>query len=43
MKNSNNTIGNRTRNLPACSEVSQSTAPPRTHFIVAGKDHLTFA
>jgi hypothetical protein len=28
-KNSNDTIGNQTRNLPACSAVSQPTAPPR--------------
>jgi len=29
MKNSSNTIGNRTRDLPACSAVPQPTAPPR--------------
>jgi hypothetical protein len=29
MKNSNNTIGNRTRDFPACSAVPQPTAPPR--------------
>ena len=29
MKNSNDTIRNRTRNLPACSTVLQPTAPPR--------------
>ena len=29
MKNSNDTIGNRTRDLPSCSAVSQQTAPPR--------------
>jgi len=29
MKKSNDTIGNRTRDLPACSAVPQSTAPPR--------------
>jgi hypothetical protein len=29
MKNSNDTIGNRTRDLPGCSAVSQKTAPPR--------------
>jgi hypothetical protein len=28
MKNSNDTIGNRTRYLPACSAVPQPTAPP---------------
>jgi len=30
MKNFNDTIGNRTRDLPACSAVPQPTAPPRT-------------
>jgi hypothetical protein len=30
MENSNDTIGNRTRDLPACSTVPQPTAPPRT-------------
>ena len=30
MTNSNDTIGNRTRNLPACSAVPQPTAPPHT-------------
>ena len=29
MKNSNKTIGNQTRDLPACSAVPQTTAPPR--------------
>ena len=29
MKNSNDTIGNRTRELPACSTVLQPTAPPQ--------------
>ena len=29
MKNSSDTIGNRTRDLPACSAVPQPTAPPR--------------
>jgi len=28
MKNSDDTIGNRTRDLPACSAVSQPTPPP---------------
>jgi hypothetical protein len=28
MINSNDTIGNRNRDLPACSAVSQPTAPP---------------
>jgi hypothetical protein len=29
MKNSNDTIGNRIRDLPVCSTVPQPTAPPR--------------
>jgi hypothetical protein len=29
MKNSNDTIGNRTRDFPACSAVPQPTALPR--------------
>jgi len=29
MKNSNDTIGNRTRDLPTCSAVPQTTALPR--------------
>jgi hypothetical protein len=29
MKNSSDTIGNRTRDLPVCSAVPQQTAPPR--------------
>jgi len=29
-KSPNDTMGNRTRNLPACREVAQPTAPPRT-------------
>jgi hypothetical protein len=32
MKNSNDTIGNRTRVLPACSAVPQPTAPLRAPF-----------
>jgi hypothetical protein len=31
MKNSNDTIGRRTRDLPACSAVPQPTASPRAH------------
>jgi hypothetical protein len=34
MKNSNDTIGNRTRGLPACSAVPQPTTPPRALPIV---------
>ena len=30
MKNSHDTIGNRTRDLPACSAVPEPTVPPRT-------------
>ena len=33
-KNSNDTIGNRTRDLPVCSAVSQPTAPPRTPEVI---------
>jgi hypothetical protein len=32
MKNSNDTIGNRTRDLPAYSAVPQLTAPPRAYY-----------
>jgi hypothetical protein len=30
MKHANDNIGNRTRDLPACSAVTQQTAPPHT-------------
>jgi hypothetical protein len=30
VKNSNDTLWNRTRNLPVCSAVPQPTAPPRS-------------
>jgi hypothetical protein len=33
MKNFNDTIENRTRDLPACSAVPEPTAPPRAPFI----------
>jgi hypothetical protein len=33
MKNSSDTIGNRTRDLPTCSSVPQPTTSPRTPFI----------
>ena len=36
MKNSNDTIGNRTRDLPTCSAVPQPTVPPRTPSIGIG-------
>ena len=32
MKNSNDTIGNRTRDLPTCSTVPQPTALPRDSY-----------
>jgi hypothetical protein len=34
MKNPNDTIGNRTRDLPACSAVPQPTAPSRTPLLM---------
>jgi hypothetical protein len=34
MKNPNDTIGNRTRNLSACGAVPQPTAPPRAFFFL---------
>jgi hypothetical protein len=34
LKNSSDSIGNGTRNLPACSAVPQPTAPPRTPALV---------
>jgi hypothetical protein len=34
MKNSNGTIGNRTRDLPVCSAVPQQTAPPRARNVL---------
>jgi len=37
MKNSNDTIGNRTRDLPACSAVPQPTVLPRAPFMVRAK------
>jgi hypothetical protein len=33
MKNSSDTIGNRTRDLPASSAVSEPTAPPRASLV----------
>jgi hypothetical protein len=32
VKNSSDTIGNRTRDVPVCSAVPQPTAPPRAPF-----------
>jgi hypothetical protein len=39
LENSNDTVGNRTRDLPACSAVPEPTAPPRTptHTILVEK------
>jgi len=34
MKKSNDTIGNRNRDLPTCSAVPQPTAPPRAPVVV---------
>ena len=34
MKNSSHIIGNRTRDLLACSAVPQPTAPPRAHVFI---------
>jgi len=36
MKNSSDTIGNRTRDLPACSKVPQTNAPPCAPFPSSG-------
>jgi hypothetical protein len=33
MKNSSDTVGNRTCDLPICSTVPQPTAPPRAPFV----------
>ena len=33
MENSNDDIGNRTRDLPACSAVTQPTEPPRGIYV----------
>ena len=37
MKNSNDTIGNRTGELPACSAVTQTTAAPRAPLLMVRK------
>ena len=39
-KNSNDTIGNRTRDLPVCSVVPQTTAPPKNWLLVQKKNIL---
>jgi hypothetical protein len=44
MKNSNETIGKRTRDLPACSAVPQPTAPPAACPLCIDHKHiLTFS
>ena len=46
MKNSNDTIGNRTRDIPACSAVPEPTAPPRAptqHTVMAPKSQLYYS
>jgi len=46
MKNYNDNIGNRTRDLPACSAVPQPTTPPRTRHVIDNDDeikNITFA
>jgi hypothetical protein len=40
MKNSKDTIGNQTRNLPACSAVPQPNAPPRDPALHCGLGNL---
>ena len=42
MKNSNDTIGNRTLDLPACSAVPQQTAPPRAPKLRGGSRKLHY-
>jgi hypothetical protein len=39
-KNSNDTIGNRTRDLPACSAVPHATALPRAPPILKGQKNI---
>ena len=45
MINSNDTVGNRTRDLPTCSAVPQPTALPRAQFflgyidVISPKEH----
>jgi hypothetical protein len=41
MKKSNETIRNKTRDLPACSAVPQPTAPPRTPVNILDKSKET--
>jgi len=41
LKNSNDLIGNRTRDLPACSAVPQPTAPPRADSVGVSRPPLS--
>jgi len=41
MKNSNDTIGNRNRDLPACSAVPQPTAPPPAPGLYSNIEYYT--
>jgi hypothetical protein len=41
MKNSSDTIGNQTRDLPACSTVPQLTAPPRNPLVCMDCEQFT--
>jgi hypothetical protein len=43
MKNSSDTMGNRIRDLPACSAVPQPTVPPRAPINVGGDRKLATA
>jgi len=43
IKNSNDTIGNRTRDYPACTAVPQPTEPPRSPFTAIYVTHITDA
>jgi hypothetical protein len=42
MKNSNDTIGNRTRDLPTCSAVPQTTSLPRAPAVHVPQRFLLF-
>jgi hypothetical protein len=42
MKNSKDTVKNRSRNLPACSTVSQPTALPRAPVYFVGPDIILY-
>jgi hypothetical protein len=42
MKNSNDTVGNQTRDLPTCSAVSQPTALPRAPILYISNQYSVF-